>query len=394
MDKTNFDKMSKSFKEAKQSFKDYKSDFQALEKPIETSKITQEMAQLSQFMQKNSGASKEWLNQLESCYAVLKQLSTQGNVMNSEFEPIKATIREIEAKMRQAGQTGISMWDRIGRSLKSQIAQQAAMYLSLQDFIRYFRTAFQTIRDLDYALVDLRKTTTMSANDLNQFYLDANESAKKYGVTTKEIIDQASSWSRLGFSSKDEATKMAEMSSKFTLISPGMDTQQSMDGLVSTMKAYGIEVADVEKEIMDKVNIIGNTAATSNQEIVDMLTRSSAAMAEANNSLEDTIALETAAVEITRNAETTGTAFKTVAMRLRGYNEETEELDDGLKNIKGDIADLTKTASSPNGISIYSDESTKELKSTRELLGEIADVYDQLTDKQQAKICLNVQKCA
>ena len=63
---------------------------------------------------------------------------------------------------------------------------------------------------------------------------------------------------------------------------------------------------DVESEIMDKINIIGNTAATSNAEIVDMLTRSSAAMAEANNSLEDTIALETAAVEITRNAETTG----------------------------------------------------------------------------------------
>ena len=76
------------------------------------------------------------------------------------------------------------------------------------------------------------------------------------------------------------------------------------------------------------------------------------------------------------------------------YNEETEELDSGLQNIKGDIADLTKTAKTPGGISIYSDESTKELKSTKQLLGEIADIYDDLTDKQQAKICLNVQKCA
>jgi hypothetical protein len=73
-------------------------------------------------------------------------------------------------------------------------------------------------------------------------------------------------------------------------------------------------------------------------------------------------------------------------MRLRGYNEETEELDDGLKNIKGDIADLTKTASTPGGISIYSDETTKELKSTKQLLGEIADIYNDLTDKQQADL--------
>ena len=69
---------------------------------------------------------------------------------------------------------------------------------------------------------------------------------------------------------------------------------------------------------MSKINIIGNTAATSNEEIVQMLQRSSSSMAEANNSLEETIALETAAVEITRDAASVGTAYKTVAMRIRG----------------------------------------------------------------------------
>lgn len=164
---------------------------------VDSSAITGEMAKLSQFMQKNSGASKEWKNNLENCYAVLEKLSKEGRVTNEEFEAVKTSIRQTEAEMRRAGETGVSMWDRMKRSLKSQIAQQAAMYLSLQDFIRYFRTAFNTIRELDYALVDLRKTTTMSANDLNQFYKDANESAKQYGVTTKEIIEQAAQWSRL-----------------------------------------------------------------------------------------------------------------------------------------------------------------------------------------------------
>ena len=111
---------------------------------------------------------------------------------------------------------------------------------------------------------------------------------------------------------------MAKLSSQFASISPGMDTDTATDGLVSSMKAFGIGVEDVQREIMDNINRIGNTAATSNSEIVDMLTRSSAAMATANNSIEQTIALETAAVEITRNAETTGTAFKTLSMRIRG----------------------------------------------------------------------------
>jgi TP901 family phage tail tape measure protein len=179
---------------------------------------------------------------------------------------------------------------------------------------------------------------------------------------------------------------MAKLSAQFASISPGMDLDTSTDGLVSTMKAFGIEVEDVERKIMDNINRIGNTAATSNDEIVDMLTRSSAAMAVANNTLEETIALETAAVEITRSAESTGTAFKTLSMRIRGYDEETEELSEDLENISGEIADLTKTTSTPGGISLFTDESKTEYKSTYQILKEISEIYDELTDKQQAEL--------
>ena len=179
---------------------------------------------------------------------------------------------------------------------------------------------------------------------------------------------------------------MAKLSSQFAQISPGMDLDTATDGLLSAMKAFGIEVEDAERKIADNINRIGNTAGTSNEEIVDMLTRSSAAMAEANNSIEETIALETAAVEITRNAETTGTAFKTLAMRIRGYDEETEELSDDLKNITGDIADLTKTASKPQGISLFTDETKQTYKSTYQILKEISEIYDDLSDKTQAQL--------
>ena len=43
------------------------------------------------------------------------------------------------------------------------------------------------VKELDTALVDLRKTTTMSSTDLKDFYSDANEAAKEYGVTTKDL---------------------------------------------------------------------------------------------------------------------------------------------------------------------------------------------------------------
>lgn len=100
--------------------------------------------------------------------------------------------------------------------------------------------------------------------------------------------------------------KMAEMSSMFAAISPDMNVEQAQNGLVSIMKAFDIDPNNVLDEILSKVNIIGNTAATSNGEIVTMLEKSSSAMKEANNTLEQTIALETAAVEVTRDASSVG----------------------------------------------------------------------------------------
>ena len=129
-----------------------------------------------------------------------------------------------------------------------------------------------------------------------------------------------------------------------------------------------------------------NEFGTSNGEVVNMLTRSSSAMKEANNTLEETIALETAAVEITRDAESVGTAYKTLSMRLRGYDETTEEYSNDVEVLSGKIADLTKTASTPGGISLFTDETKTTYKSTVQLLREISAIYDDLSDKTQAEL--------
>ena len=73
-------------------------------------------------------------------------------------------------------------------------------------------------------------------------------------------------------------------------------------------------------------------------------------------------------------------------MRIRGYDEETEEYVGGVEQLSGDIADLTKTANNMSGISLFTDESKTEYKSTTQLLRDISEIYDELTDKQQANL--------
>lgn len=104
---------------------------------------------------------------------------------------------------------------------------------------------------------------------------------------------------------------MAKLSSMFALISPGMDVDTATEGLVSVMKAYGIQTQDVLDGIMSKINSVGNSFALNNQDITNGLERSASSLSAANNSFEESVALITAGTEITQNATNVGQALKT-----------------------------------------------------------------------------------
>ena len=256
----------------------------------------------------------------------------------------------------------------------------------LRKIISLIKEGVDTVVELDTALVDLQKTTTMSGSDLASFYRDANDAAKELGVTTKDIIQSAADWSRLGYSDKTSSTMMAKLAAQFAAISPGVDIGTATTGLVSVMKAYGIEAENVLDGVMSKINIVGNTAATSNAEIINGLQNSASAMAAMNSSLEENIALFTAAQEITQDDSKVGNALRSISMRVRGYDEETGELSEELANITGEVYDLTKATEDSQGVSLFTDETQEHYKSIYQYLKDISEVYDDLGEKQQQQL--------
>lgn len=185
-----------------------------------------------------------------------------------------------------------------------------------------------------------------------------------------------------------EAAELSKNSAIFAAISPGMDITQATDGLVSVLKAFDeIDVDDSLDGIISKINDVGNKFAVSNKDIVEVMTRSSSAMKAANNTFEETVALATAAVEITRDASSVGNALKTVSMRIRGYDEEIGEYSDDVAELTGDIANLTKVASNQNrGVSLFEVGDPNTYRSTYAILADIADIWNELTDKNRAQL--------
>lgn len=109
-------------------------------------------------------------------------------------------------------------------------------------------------------------------------------------------------------------------------------------------------------------------------------------MATAGNDIDQTLAMLTGMAEITQNATESANALKILSMRVRGYDEETESFSNDVEELEGEIASLTKTAKTPGGISLFTDETKQTYKDTYSLMEEISKIYSDLTDKDQAAL--------
>lgn len=341
-----------------------------------------ELDKIHKLLNENSKMSSEAKAKIKAYYTEIES----GNPSMS-LDRIHGEIMKIYNAEVEAGRAGRSFFDTLKNSGFHQLAAQMSGMFGFYDVINIGKQAISTIVSLDDALLDLKKTTSMSSTELNNFYYSANDVAKQMGVTTKSIIEQASAWSRLGYSSNEQATEMAKLSSKFASISPGMDTDQAQEGMVSIMKAWQINPEDVEKEILDPINQLGNKFAESNNDIVEGMKRSAAALAAVGTDYKDAYSLFTGVQEVLQNSEVAGRALRSISMRIRGYDENSEDgfeqTDDELKNITGDLIDLTKTAQHAQGVSIFKEGSTTEFKSLVDYFGEIHDIWDEMSQKQQ-----------
>lgn len=109
------------------------------------------------------------------------------------------------------------------------------------------------------------------------------------------------------------------------------------------------------------------------------LTKSSASLVAAGGNLAEAAALTATANAIIQDADSVGTALKTTSLRLRGTSVKVLE-EEGL-DTDGAIESTSKLRSqvlATSGVDILTDSGA--YKSTYQILLEIAEVWDQITD--------------
>jgi len=166
-----------------------------LKQSSDTAKLDADRNKLSRdielWFKRNTEAAKQFGNKMREIQAQVQTADgTKLNALKSQFQAVAT-----EAKI--AGDNALTFGDR----LKAQVSKLSVYFsgiMLITKSVQVLKNMINQVVSLDTALIDLKKTTTATDEELRKFYFDANETGKELGVTTQNVIQAAADWSRLG----------------------------------------------------------------------------------------------------------------------------------------------------------------------------------------------------
>ena len=316
----------------------------------------------------------------------LKTGANQFTAFKAAIDRTNGSIMTVRGNTTQAA----GVFATLGRKIK-EYSYYFTGSMMVYRAVAWIREGITVIKEIDTALTELKKVTDATEESYEKFLDTAAKTADKVGSTIKEVVSSTADWARLGYSMK-EAAKFAETTQILMNVSEFTDVSQATDTLISSVQAFGY-TAETSMDVVDLLNTIGNNYAISTADLAQSLTKSSASLVAAGGDLAEAAALTATANKIVQDADSVGTALKTTSLRLRGTDVsvlEEEGLDsEGAVTSKSKLQSKVKALS---GVDILT--ATGEYKSTYQILSQIADVWEDMNDMDQAECCLNVQKCA
>lgn len=296
----------------------------------------------------------------------------------------KQATMELEKYKNEAYAAGYATEEfgqKIARVFKQKIGYgiMAAAAMKLRQTLRQLYT---NVVEMDSAMTQLRIVTNDTDSAYERFASNAAKAAKSIGASVTDIMKSSETYARLGYS-LDESLSLSTTTAQLANVA-ATDANTATTFMTAILKGFNKTASDAEG-IGDILTLVGKKYAISAEELGAALERGGASMAAANNTLEESVALLAAGNAAVQNAETVGTAMKTVTMRIRGSSaEDLEEAGLAADNLCESTSKLRKEIKALSGVDIML--SPTEYKSTYQIMLEIADVWDKLTDVNQATL--------
>lgn len=326
------------------------------------------------------------LNQAnEVLYSSTTKLNEKFKPFNKEVKQSSQNLSETAKTAKQASGSITNLGEvtskagtqakSLGQSFGDIVTKVGKFYLAtkpIQMMQQAFDEAVETVKEFDDAIVDLRKVSDLEGKALDDYTKKLGELGETVARSRTEMTQNATIFKQAGYSDDDAAT-LARVASLYQNVADSeVSAQEAGQFIVSQLKAYSLEASDAAT-IVDKLNAVSNNYSVSNTDLAIGLTKSAAALQALGNTQDEVMGLLTAGTEqLTGQASKVGKGLQTIGINIAKVATEAGEL-------SYEVGNTTKTIS-------LLDETTGDMRSTFDVLSDIAKDWDNMTDAQQTAI--------
>lgn len=313
-----------------------------------------------------NGALHKALNQ-----GVGKLTEKQVKELNTQFIQTQAKLRDIAKQTNTVG-------NKIREAFDSRFIQRIAQILLLT-LVRALKMVYENVKEIDSAMTELKIITRGTAKDIEGAAKTITKSAQEIGASVSDLTKSASVYARLGYS-LEEAQSLAKNTTIYSNIT-GVDTNEATTNITGAIKAYNISIDDIETTL-DKFVWVGNKFAISQAEIGEAMNNAASSLKGTGNSIDEAMGILAAANASVQNISKSSTGVRTIAARISASEAELLELGEDA----GDIVSTAKLHEQMQAFGVDIVNANGELRSTYDILNDLAGVWDKLTTTDQAAI--------
>lgn len=357
-----------------------RSEFVGTDLDVTSDKVQNKMSQMVDNLANGSRYTKEFNAAQGKMYATIDRGSGVFEKYQLAYKNGPGNIDQSLSKVTQSVKPLSSYISEMGQKFRS-LSQYLISNFGFQALTTGIRSGVTSIKELDSAMTELKKTSEGTKQEYRDFTTQARTDAKDIGSTTTQITSSAADFSRLGYSLNESQT-LAKNTGILKNVSEFGSIDDATTAMISMMKAYDVKVDD-SMDLVDKMNLIGNNYAISTDGIATALQDSGSALVAAGNDFDKSVALVTAANSVVQDPSKVGAGLRTIALRLRGTSaeelssmgEDTEGLVETTSKLNSNIKSLT-AVNDKAGVSIL--DMNGNYRDTYDILKDISQVWDDI----------------
>lgn len=223
--------------------------------------------------------------------AIVKTTSGDYESYAVKFDRANGIIRKSLTGTNVQGGVLSQTFSNLGMQL-----QKLTRYLVSMGAIQYvwqgFKEGIQSVKDMQDALVELRKVTDES-EDRYIKTMEANfDVGKSIGQDAIALTNSTADYARLGYSI-DESEELAKQTGVLMNVSEFENMSDATDAMISMLQGFGKSANEAES-VIDIMNAVGNNLPISTADLAISLQRSASALSAGGNDIYKSAALTAA----------------------------------------------------------------------------------------------------